>query len=187
LRPGVAAHTLDREAGLITLKVDKNRLGASRAITVRADFEEGTFEVTDAPYVTRRNDELEKLERIIKDNPGISQNAICKQLGGRRNRIVGVLKEGIGSRWHTEQGKHGSVLYQPLAIAKPLFPKAGTGDTGTKNPSSDNLYRGSPPLGGNRIQVGDGGKELPSCPHCGSFYLDRHGTCITCPDSKEVN
>jgi hypothetical protein len=175
-------HSLDKESGLITLKVDKNRLGPSRIVTVRADFEEGKFELTEAPYVTRRNDELEKLEQIIKADPGITQNAICKQLGARRNRIVNLLKEGIGSRWSTEQGKHGSILYRPLD--KSLFPKAGTGDTGTKKPTSDNLYRCSPPLGGNRIQVGAGAKELPSCPYCGSFAIyptsDGRAVCQTC-------
>src|SRR5207302_9084929 len=50
-------HTLDKESGLITIKVDKNRLGPSRTITLRADFEEGKFEVSEAPYITRRNDE----------------------------------------------------------------------------------------------------------------------------------
>src|SRR5215469_2796168 len=135
-------HSFDQESGLITLKVDKNRNGASRTITIRADFEEGKFEMTDAPYITRRNDELDKLEQVIKDNPGISQNAICKHVSGRKNRIVRLLKEGNGTRWHTEQGKHASILYQPLDNS--LFPKAGTGDTGHKNPIHDDLYRCSP-------------------------------------------
>lgn len=120
-------HTLDKESNIITLKVDKNRLGASRTITIRADFEEGKFEVTEAPYVTRRNDGLDKLERIIKDNPGLTQNAIFKLSGGHRNSIVSLLKEGLGTRWSTEKGKGIAKLYQPLA--KSLYSKDGTGGT----------------------------------------------------------
>jgi archaellum biogenesis ATPase FlaH len=175
-------HTLDKESSLITLKVDKNRFGSSRTITVRADFEEGRFELSEAPYITRRNDELDRLEQVIKQNPGISQNAICKQLNARRNRIVGLLKEGIGTRWSTGEGKQGAILYHPLD--KSLFPKAGTGDTGTKNPTNDNLYRCSPPLGGNRIQVGVGEGQMTSCPQCQSFAIYRNGDgtlfCQTC-------
>ena len=91
-------HTLDRESGFITLKVDKNRLGASRTITIRADFEEAKFELAEAPYITRRNDELDRVEQVIKDNPGLTQNAISKQSGMMKARLVRLLKEGTGTR-----------------------------------------------------------------------------------------
>ena len=81
-------HSLDKESGLITLKVDKNRFGESRTITIRADFEEGRFSITDAPYITRRNDELGKLLTIIQAEPGITQNAIWKRSGAQRNRVM---------------------------------------------------------------------------------------------------
>jgi archaellum biogenesis ATPase FlaH len=175
-------HSLNKEAGQITVKVDKNRHGSSRTITVSADFEEGKFDLADAPYVTRRNDELDELERIITDEPGLSQNAIWKLAGGRRDRIYKLLKEGVGNRWSSESGKHGSILYSPLC--KPLSPKAGIGDTGKKKPTNDNLYHCPPPLGGDRIQVGVGTKELPSCQHCQSYAIHRRndGTsmCQTC-------
>ena len=160
-------HTLDRESGLITLKVDKNRLGASRTITVRADFEEGKFELAEAPYITRRNDELDRLEQVIKDNPGITQNAISKQSGMMKSRLVRLLKEGTGIRWRTENGRHGATCYfasntakslfskdrtsldvEKSAIStscsatcselpKSLFPKDGTARTGTPKPTSE--------------------------------------------------
>jgi hypothetical protein len=119
-------HTLDRESGLITLKVDKNRLGASRTITVKADFEEAKFELAEAPYVTRRNDELERLEQVIKDNPGITQNAISKQSGMMKARLVRLLKEGTGIRWRTENGRYGATCYFASNTAKSLFSKDGT-------------------------------------------------------------
>jgi archaellum biogenesis ATPase FlaH len=180
-------HSLDRDSGLITLKVDKNRNGASRKITIQADFEDGRFELTDSPYITRRNDELAKLEAVITASPGISQNAICQQIAGRKNRLVRLLKEGTGTRWRTELGKHGSILYQP--IGKSLFPKAGTGDTVTKNPSRNNLYRCFPPLGGNRIQVVDGQNERLCSVHGfhdqwllnGEVYL-----CAKCDEHRNI-
>ena len=63
-------HTLEKESGLITLKVDKNRLGQSRTITVRANFEEGRFEMAEAPYITRRRDEPTESRRSSKRNQG---------------------------------------------------------------------------------------------------------------------
>jgi hypothetical protein len=120
-------HTLDKESSMITLKVDKNRLGACRNITIKADFEEGKFELSEAPYITRRNDELDRLEQIITANPGITQNAIWKQSNGQRTRVVRLLKEGSGTHWTVTKGKFGANLYQPLA--KSLYPKDGTAGT----------------------------------------------------------
>jgi hypothetical protein len=94
-------HTLDRESGLITLKVDKNRLGPTRTLTIKADFEEGRFELADAPYIMRRNDELAKLADIIRKDPGTTQNAIAKKSGMNRTRLARLLKEGAGTRWQT--------------------------------------------------------------------------------------
>ena len=182
-------HSLDKESGLITLKVDKNRLGPSRTITVQADFEEGKFELSEAPYVIRRNDELDKVRQVIEANPGITQNAISKQAGMKKARLVRLLKEGIGTRWRTENGKFGATCYFSCsltcsAVPKSLFSKVGTEGTGSKNPTNDNLFRCSPPLGGNREQVGVGERSLPSCPHCGSFAIyrsaDGMSLCQTC-------
>ena len=167
-------HTLDKESGLITLKVDKNRLGPSRTITVRANFEEGQFSLSEAPYITRRNDELARLEEIIRNNPGITQNAIWKQSGGQRTRVVRLLKEGVGTRWSTEKGNHGAILYR--LSANSLYPKDGTAGTA----HSDETCTAVPtPLG--VVQgTGRGGSDtLPACPKCGSFALI-HGICQTC-------
>jgi hypothetical protein len=152
-------HTLDKESGLITLKVDKNRLGPSRTITVRADFEEGKFELTEAPYVTRRNDELDRVQQIIEANPGITHNAISKQSGMKRTRLIPLLNEGIGARWRTENGKHGSICYFGCSLtcsatAKSLFPKAGTAGTGKAKPTSKQTCSPVPSLlEGNREQA----------------------------------
>jgi len=48
--------------------VDKNRHGESRTITIKADFEDGTFQVSEAPYITRRKDELAKSRKQSRRN-----------------------------------------------------------------------------------------------------------------------
>jgi hypothetical protein len=106
--------SLDKESSVITLKVDKNRNGATPTFTIRADFEEGKFELIDSPYLARRNSELEKLEQIIADNPGITQNAIVKKSSGMKSRIGRLLKEEIGTRWVSKLGSNRSTNYYPL-------------------------------------------------------------------------
>jgi hypothetical protein len=86
--------------------VDKIRNGENRTIVLRADFEEGRFEVTDARYITKRNDELDKLAGVVNGEPGLSQNAIYKQSGMRKARCVRLLqrkaKENVG--WKNKRG-----------------------------------------------------------------------------------
>jgi hypothetical protein len=113
-------HTLDKETGLITLKVDKNRHGESRTVTIRANFEDGQFEVTDSPYITRRKDELARIEKIIQDEPGITQNSIAKTAGIYRNRLPRLLDEGRGTLWHSVPGANRAKLY--YSGTAPLMP-----------------------------------------------------------------
>jgi RecA-family ATPase len=108
-------HTLDKDTGLITLKVDKNRHGESRTLTIRADFENAQFEATDSPYITRRKDELAKIERVIQAQPGITQNGIVKETGIYRNRLPRLLDEGRGTLWHSLPGANRAKLYYPGA------------------------------------------------------------------------
>lgn len=106
-------HTLDREAGLIALKVDKNRHGESRSLTIRANFEDGQFEVTDSPYITRRKDELDRIAKVIQSEPGITQNGIAKASGIHRNRLPRLLDEGRGTLWQSRSGPNRAKLYHP--------------------------------------------------------------------------
>jgi hypothetical protein len=103
-------HSLDKETGLITLKVDKNRHGESRTLTIRASFEDGQFEVTDSPYITRRKDELARIEKVIQAEPGISQNGIARASGIHRNRLPRLLDEGRGILWHSISGANRAKL-----------------------------------------------------------------------------
>jgi RecA-family ATPase len=104
-------HTLDRDTGLITLKVDKNRHGESRTLTIRANFEDGQFEVTDSPYITRRKDELARIAKVIEAEPGITQNGIAKASGIHRTRVPRLLDEGRGTLWHSLPGPNRAKLY----------------------------------------------------------------------------
>jgi hypothetical protein len=126
-------HSLEKESGLITLKVDKNRHGESRTITIRADFEDGRFDVTDAPYITRRQDELAKVQHIIESNPGITQNGIARESGIRRNRLPRVLEEGSGTLWHSQAGARNAKLYYPGAPVSIFREPVSTTDTAVES------------------------------------------------------
>jgi hypothetical protein len=176
-------HSLDKESGLITIKVDKNRNGENRTIILHADFEEGRFEVTDAPYITKRNDELDKLAAIINGEPGLSQNAIYKQSGMRKARCVRLLQEGKGKRWLEKQDGR-ALTYWPIV---PVVP----GCSGNREQVRDGWSIVPPSLEGNKEQPPDqspngkpNGKILPRCSACGSWdiYPEKDGslTCETC-------
>jgi hypothetical protein len=107
-------HTLDKEGSLITLKVDKNRHGASRTITIRADFEQCSFMVTDSPWITSRNQKFEELSRIITAQPGITTNELNAKFTGKKAFLLSLLNEGLGSRWFTRPGPRKSKLFYPM-------------------------------------------------------------------------
>jgi|SRR5215472_1154034 len=50
-------HTLDKEANIITLRVDKNRNGERRDFKIKADFEQGRFELAEAAWLRHRENE----------------------------------------------------------------------------------------------------------------------------------
>jgi hypothetical protein len=180
-------HSLDRESSNITIKVDKNRNGESRTITLRADFEEGRFEVTEAPYITRRNDELSKIEGIITGQPGITQNGIAKTSGIRRNRLPRLLNEGAtGKRWHIQSGPSRSKLFYPGPVVSIAPEPRGITDTSVESGGEVvSVVRRSldrttiPPT-----DHGTNGKSLTQCQACKSFavYPEKDGrvTCMTC-------
>ena len=190
-------HTLDKESSLITLKVDKNRHGESRTITLRADFEDGRFEVSESPYLARRNDDLQRIEQIIARQPGITQNGIVKASGIPRKRVPGLIDEGRGTRWHSKPGPRNAKLYyvgQEMTGA--LVPTGAIGSDTTRNlaKSTNTHFTDSVqgtgvglvplvrrPLDDTSEPVTDpGAKTLPSCTKCGSYAIYRDGSCQTC-------
>lgn len=176
-------HSLDKEGGLITLKVDKNRNGESRTITIRADFEQGGFELADSPLVTRRNEELAQLEQIIRDHPGITQNGILEKCGGRKCRIGRLLKEGTGSKWVTQPGAKRSTMY----YARDCFPVVGTGGN-HRNLSSSTSDTGSRDPA--RVSENSDNKAMSNCSTCGGFAIYREASgkiaCMSCGSVEAI-
>jgi hypothetical protein len=179
---------LSDESGLIALKCTKNRFGETHPITIKPNFDQGTFEVTDSPEFTKRTVESEKLLKIIVDEPGLSQNSIYKKAGMKKSRLVELLKVGRNSLWEeVQQGR--SFAYVPIV------PKTGNnaGNNGTGQwlggcssvPSSYKREQGTAPVRPTlivpeRLTEKPNGKALPSCPNCGSFAIYTDGSCQTC-------
>jgi hypothetical protein len=173
------------ETGLITLKCTKNRFGERIIVTVRPDYDEGIFEVTDSPRFTKRADELEKLRKIITDQPGQSQSSICTTAGMMKARCGRLLKENTDVLWVTAPGQKRAILYYPLE----WFPKLRT-TAGTTEPQGEQSASGSSgsPLKGREPQnhclsdcSGSGsGRTMKQCPDCRGFSIHSDGTCNTC-------
>lgn len=157
--------SMDAESGLISLTCEKNRFGESHyTITIRPDFDEATFEVSDSPQFVRRNQELEALRKIISEQPGLSQNQIHQKAGMKRERVFKLLRENTGALWQVhEQGR--SRLYFPSV------PKDGNhpGNHGTTSDSNGgsmvpSLIKGT--IGTTRPSPPNGSQSLV-CPSCG--------------------
>jgi hypothetical protein len=178
--------TMDAESGLISVRCDKNRFGeAHYSITIRPDFDEGTFEVTDSPAFMRRNQELETLKKIITDQPGLSQNQIYQKSRMMRARVFKLLKENTGTLWQVqEQGR--SRLYFPMVLETRTTPRTIEPCKGFGGGSMVLL-----PLGGEPSEPptpnseSDGSSDHLVCDKCGiqgewstSIGLGRHrATC----------
>jgi len=107
-------HSYSQESGLITLDFNKNRPGLDlKKITIRPNYEEGLFQLTDSPEFTRRNEDLDKIGELIRQNPGFSQNALHKLSGMKKVRFVGLLKDGKDTLWN-EVKEGNSLKYYPL-------------------------------------------------------------------------
>jgi hypothetical protein len=175
---------MSEDSGLITLRGSKNRNGELMMVTIRPDYDSGTFEVTDSPKFTKRADELQKLTKIIEANPGLTQNGIYKVSGMKKSRLVELLKAGNENVW--EERKDG-----PSLRYFSLVPKKGN------NPGNKGTGQGvegcSPvpmSLDGNREQAlpmtkpvpGTSGREklFPECPDCHGNSIHSDGTCNTC-------
>jgi hypothetical protein len=116
------------DGGLITLKCIKNRFGEAHSVTIRPDFGEGIFEVTDSPQFTKRNADSFKLLEIIKSQPGLTQNTLTEKSGMRKSRVSEILRDGKDSLWRqVKQGN--SFQYYPIQTV----PKTGNhlGNQGT--------------------------------------------------------
>ena len=179
------------ESGLITLRCVKNRFGEKPIVTIRPDYDAGTFEVTDSPQFSKRTAESEKLQQIISETPGITQNGVFLKAGMGRNRVIELLKTGKGSLWEErEERDHGRKSLHYYPVPKKQY-NPGYSGTGQGTGSCTGVL---PPLRGvhsttpsqpNLVVPGEReSRSLPSCLVCGSFalYREQSGvvTCQTC-------
>jgi len=142
---------LSDETDLITLKCVKNRFGERLTVTIRPDFDEGTFEVTDSPAFTRRRHEIDRLLEIITAEAGLSQNQVVAKAGMQRLKVQKLLKEHTGRLWRIEQGPRQSTLF--YALVPKISESVGT--TGTGHPVATGSVVPTP-LGGNHSEPGRG-------------------------------
>jgi AAA domain/DnaB-like helicase N terminal domain len=94
---------LSDETGLITLHCVKNRFGERPTLTIRPDFEEGTFELTDSPRFAKMMDDVNALAEIIRATPWLSQSQVIGRWGGPKRKGMRLLKEYAGARWEVVQ------------------------------------------------------------------------------------
>ena len=138
---------LSDETGLITLRCVKNRFGERPVLTIRPDFEEGTFEVTNSPQFTKMMAELEALSKIINENPWLSQNQVLDRWSGNRQRGIRLLKEYSGNRWQrVERGR--SFCYGPTVPES----RNHAGTDGTDEGFRKDGSTVPTPIGGNRLE-----------------------------------
>jgi len=187
-------HEWNSESGLITLTWNKNRLGLDlTAVTIRPDFELGTFAISDSPAFVRRTEDTKKLLDLIAGRPGMSQNQIYQASGMKKERLRKLLADGNGSSWKSES-KGSAILYFPLV------PSDGnnSGNKGTSEGSQGcspvpSLFRGNkgtappepiPPSCSHGKDKPTNAKALPQCPVCESYDLYREPsgsmTCQSC-------
>jgi archaellum biogenesis ATPase FlaH len=113
---------LSEKTELITLKATKNRFGDRFSVTMRPNWEAGTFEVIDSPQFTKRRDEIEKIRAIIEQQRGLTQNGVFEKSGMGRNRVVALLREHAGVHWEQrEEGR--SLRYFPLVLGNQYNPQ----------------------------------------------------------------
>jgi hypothetical protein len=105
---------LSDETGLITLRCVKNRFGERPVLTIKPDFEEGTFQVTDSPQYSKTMAELDALSEIICATPWLSQNQVIERWRGPKRRGMRLLKEYTGSRWEMVKKGQSSCYGPPV-------------------------------------------------------------------------
>ena len=139
---------LSDESGLITLKCTKNRFGERMTVTIRPDYDQGRFEVTDSEAFTRRTTEADKLLEIVTANPGLTQNSWWKESGMKKTRFLALVRDNIGRLWREEKSGSAKLYFPTCSLDREQQGTRGTGQEG------DELFPCSLYLEGNREQLG---------------------------------
>src|SRR5215472_14513090 len=105
----------DRQAGILTLDCFKSRFVEEFSITMRPDLgDEGDFVVVDAPKVTTAREHADKLDQVIRNRPGQTQETVvaeAKKASVPIGKARAVLQEFAGTRWRVEKGPKNANLY----------------------------------------------------------------------------
>ena len=102
--------------------MDKNRHGDRRDFKIKADFEEGRFELAEAAWLHHRENEIAHLQELISKAPGITSNQLAAAAGGRKGRLLKLLEEGEGTYWIRQRGPRGSKTFFAIAGTCSWFP-----------------------------------------------------------------
>jgi len=179
--------TMDADSGIIELRTIKNRFGEAYHFSIRPDFDQYTFSITNSPQFAKRTAELEKLGEIIRKEPGLSQNAIVEASGMMRARVIDLLRKNTGTLWTVEPGpKRAKTYYPPDRFSKDrtsdrtielVAKNAVSGSSGSplKGREPQNHFTSEHSSSGSKPN----GHTLPCCPKCKGFAL-YHGVCQTC-------
>jgi archaellum biogenesis ATPase FlaH len=114
--------------GRLRFRCFKSRLSEERTFTIRANFAEGQFEMTDSTPVIQYRNAVEILQSIIANSPGSTTSQITAQAGIRKCRVVEVLQANEGIYWRTERGQKNATLYFPIRCVPAPVPDDGTGN-----------------------------------------------------------
>jgi hypothetical protein len=108
-----AVFALAKRDVLLELWTIKNRFASDTTIKIRADFEAGTFVVTDSPGPDRSS-EVDRLADIIRTSPGLTQNDVVKRSGMNRKHAIELLRSHGDSVWRRTPGANRSLSYYPI-------------------------------------------------------------------------
>lgn len=106
--------------GALRLECVKNRFGQKPVFVVRADFENGRFDMVPTPEAAeqRSHDEapVKAMKELIEASPAMMGTQIVKKLRIGRTKGFKLLAEGVGNLWqrHWCRPRH-SWLYYPVS------------------------------------------------------------------------
>ena len=109
------AYTLSKDEtnGLLTLRTSKTR-HRELSITIRPDLDQsGDFVLSDSAAVASERDAVERLARVIAENPGSNQDKVIELAGLPRHRTAALLKDNPEKLWRSEDGPRRARRYYP--------------------------------------------------------------------------
>jgi hypothetical protein len=102
----------------VTLECFKSRFIEESSLSLRPDLSgSGDFIVTEAPEASAARDDVNRLAQVVRDNPGLNQEAVLKASGVARARARGLLERYNGKYWRIERGAHNAMLFFPPEVS----------------------------------------------------------------------